>query len=418
MRSTATSASATWPTGLWNKGVTGMANFSDMDALLQKFVDDGLPGCGCVIAKKGEVLYENYFGYADVENRVPLTAEHVFRQASLTKIAMYTTLMMLYERGEFLMTDPLYEYFPEWKDMKKLVRHPNGTYTVEPTERPVLVRDVFNMTVGLPYEMIMGDVPVSHPISTEMAKVMKPLRESGRFTLREQIRATAQVPLTFEPGTRHLYGFSSELAAGLLEVLEGKAAELVIKENLFEPLGMESSANFLMSDLEERLVKNYYLRPGKRLGEEGALYVSDLRSNGVLGEISGFQRVITNCGDYTKLMQMLANGGKYRDVRLMGRKTIDLMRTNLLTETQLAEDFENSYLRGYGYGYGVRTLMKKYEGQHNGSLGAFGWTGGSGTWAEADPSEGVSIVYMHNLQPNLEEYHHLRMRAVAYGCLA
>ena len=67
--------------------------------------------------------------------------------------------------------------------------------------------------------------------------------------------------------------------------------------------------------------------------------------------------------------------------------------------------------------YGVRTLMDKYAGHHNGSLGQFGWTGGSGTWAESDPSEGVSIVYMHNLQPNLEEYHHLRMRATAYGCL-
>lgn len=101
----------------------------------------------------------------------------------------------------------------------------------------------------------------------------------------------------------------------------------------------------------------------------------------------------------------------------MGRKTIDLMRTNTLTETMIREDFSNSYLAGYGYGYGVRTLMDKAAGNHNGSLGAFGWTGGSGTWAEADPSEGVSIVYMHNLQPNLEEYHHLRMRAAAYGFL-
>lgn len=101
----------------------------------------------------------------------------------------------------------------------------------------------------------------------------------------------------------------------------------------------------------------------------------------------------------------------------LGSKTIDLMRTNTLTHAMIQEDFSNTYLNGYGYGYGVRTLMNPYQGQHNGSMGAFGWTGGSGTWAEADPSEGVSIVYMHNLQPNLEEYHHLRMRAVAYGCL-
>ena len=93
------------------------------------------------------------------------------------------------------------------------------------------------------------------------------------------------------------------------------------------------------------------------------------------------------------------------------------MRTNTLTEKQIREDFTNNYLAGNGYGYGVRTLMDRYAGHYNGSLGAFGWTGGSGTWAEADPEEGVSIVYMHNLMPNMEEYHHLRMRAAAYGSL-
>lgn len=114
-------------------------------------------------------------------------------------------------------------------------------------------------------------------------------------------------------------------------------------------------------------------------------------------------------------MQMLACGGSYNGVKLLGRKTIDLMRSNALSPRMLQEDFSNNYLAGYGYGYGVRILLDRYAGQHNGFPGQFGWTGGSGTWAEASPEEGLSIVYMHNLQPNLEEYHHLRMRAVAYG---
>ena len=97
-----------------------MANFKDLDRLLQKYVDEGLPGCGCMIAKRGEVLYENYFGWADIENAKPLTRDNLFRQASLTKVAMYTTAMMLFEQGKFLMDDPLYEYFPEWKHMNKV----------------------------------------------------------------------------------------------------------------------------------------------------------------------------------------------------------------------------------------------------------------------------------------------------------
>lgn len=398
-----------------------MAKFSDLDALLQKYVEDGLPGCSCIIAKNGEILYENYFGWADKEQGVMLTRDHVFRQASLTKIAIYTTAMMLYEQGKFLMTDPIYEYFPEWRGSTKMICHDNGEVDIVPTDGPITIKHIMNMTCGLPYDMIMGETPVQHPTSRLMAQAMQPLREKGHFTLREQIRAVSQVPLAFEPGTRFLYGFSSELTAGLLEAICGKPAEIVIKEMLFEPLGMESSANFIFGDLGERLVKNYYLYPDKQLGDPDAIYAltaaEDARFVGPLGSVSGFSRVITNCWDYTKLMQMLACGGVYQGKRIMGRKTIDLFRTNTLPEVILQKDFTNDYLAGYGYGYGVRTLMDSYQGHHNGSLGAFGWTGGSGTWAEADPAEGVSIVYMHNLQPNLEQYHHLRMRAVAYGCL-
>ncbi|MBR5980105.1 MAG: beta-lactamase family protein [Oscillospiraceae bacterium] len=399
-----------------------MSEFKHLDELFQKFVDDGLPGCSCVIAKKGEILYENYFGYSDIENKVPLTENNLFRQASLTKIAMYTTAMMLYEQGKFLMTDPIYEYFPEWKNSTKTITLPNGKVEVVPVDHPITVKNIMNMTCGLPYQMIMGNIPVAHPTSRAMARAMKDLTDKGHYTLREQIKAISTVPLAFEPGTRWLYGFASELTAGLLEVIGGKAAELVIKENLFDALGMDDSANFLNDRItEDRLVKGYYLVRGKKLGDEGALVVSppdrEASMVGKLGEVSGFQRVITNSKDYTKLMQMLANGGVYNGERIMGRKTIDLMRTNTISDKLIKEDFSNTYLAGYGYGYGVRTLMDKYVGHHNGSLGQFGWTGGSGTWAEADPSEGTSIVYMHNVQPNHEEYHHIRMRDVAYGCL-
>ncbi len=395
-----------------------MSDFKALDALLQRFVDDGLPGCSCVVAKKGEILYENYFGYSDVENKVPLNERNVFRQASLTKVAEYTLGMMLYEKGLFLMTDPLYEYFPEWKNSTKRITLPDGTTDIVPVDHPITIKNIFNMTCGLPYQSMPG-MPHKSETSSAMEKAMEKFH--GKYTLREQIAAMAEVPLAFEPGTRWLYGFASELTAGLIEVVTGMRAEVALKKLLFEPLGMDSSANFLFDDLEDRLVKNYFITPGKKLGEEGAIYVKVEDRGpamvGKLGTLSGFSRVITNCKDYTKLMQMLANGGVYNGERFMGRKTIDLMRSNTITQKMIDEDFTNDYLAGYGYGFGVRTLLDKGKGNHNGSLGAFGWTGGSGTWAEADPSEGVSIVYMHNLQPNLELYHHIRMRNVAYGCL-
>ncbi|MNJ66058.1 hypothetical protein D3C77_621030 [compost metagenome] len=113
---------------------------------------------------------------------------------------------------------------------------------------------------------------------------------------------------------------------------------------------------------------------------------------------------------------MLANGGIWKGEQIIGRKTIDLMRSNHLNDRQLA-DFKNSYNAGYGYGLGVRTMMDPAAGHSNSSIGEFGWTGAAGTWASIDPSEGFSVVYMHQLLPNMEEYHHLRVRAAAYGCL-
>lgn len=397
-----------------------MGDFRKLDELLQRFVDEGLPGCSCTIAKKGEILYDGYFGYSDVENKVPLNDRNVFRQASLTKVAMYTMAMKLFEQGKFKMTDPLYEYFPEWKNTMKRVYLPDGKVEIVPVEKPITVKNIMNMTMGMPYQMFTGQT-VAHPVAREMTEKMQPLIDKGYYTLREQIKAVAEVPIAFEPGTHWMYGFASELTAGLLEVIEQKPAELVIKEQLFEPLGMDSSANFIFGDLGERLVKNYYFAPGKKLGDPDAYRVmpADREAGmaGPLGTVSGFQRVITNSRDYTKLLQMLANGGMHDGERIMGKKTIELMATNTLSRGILESDFRDLYNDGYGYGYGVRVLMDKYQGHCNGSIGQFGWTGGTGTWAEADPSEGVSIVYMHNLQPNMEQYFHLRMRAVAQGCL-
>jgi CubicO group peptidase (beta-lactamase class C family) len=100
----------------------------------------------------------------------------------------------------------------------------------------------------------------------------------------------------------------------------------------------------------------------------------------------------------------------------MGRKTIDLMRTNHLSRKQL-KDFSGSYLAGYGYAWEFRTLMSMAEGHSNGSVGEFGWTGMLGTYVSIDLQERFSVVYMHQMEPNMEEYHHLRVRAVANGCL-
>ncbi len=389
-----------------------MSNFKDLDALLQSFVDGGLPGCSLQIARKGETIYEGYFGWADRESKKPLTKDSIFRLASMSKIPLYTTMMMLYEQGKFLLTDPIGDYLPEWKESKKYVRTPNGHMQVVPTEHPITISDVLSMKCGLPY--CNSKAPTDDRTVTSMQQCMQPLWEKGHFTVQEHIAAMSKAILAFEPGTHWIYGFSSEITAALIEVIAGKPIDDVFQQLLFDPLGMDSTRSRFFGDIPERMVTLYGLQPdGSTVPTTIAFDEKHLPGP---EHETGWARLFSNVNDYTKLMSMLANGGVYQGKRIMGRKTIDMMRANGLSPEQM-KDFTDPCSRGYGYGYGVRTLIDKQKGDHNGSLGSFGWTGGFGTWCEADPEDGVSIVYMHNMVPDMEEYYHMRMRAVAYGCL-
>jgi len=389
--------------------------FKELDRLLTKFTNENIPGCACVIMKDCEPIYEGYYGYADLEEKKPITEHSIFRQASTTKLFTYAIMMQLYERGEFLLSDPLYTILPEWRDTKKFVKLPNGELVVRPVDNPVTIMHALTMACGMPYcHTPRSDEPVN-PTLAGMSKVMKELCKDGRIpTLREEVRGMSQVPIMFEPGTHWQYGFGSEIVGALVEEITGKTVRQNMLERIIEPLGLKDTATLLDDAQYERLVRNYAVKDGKfELIDPAA--DKTIRVGGV--PEGSRANLNASCKDFAKFMAMLANGGVYKGERFLGRKTIDLMRTNYLNEDQLRDFEPRPYLNGYGYGLGVRCLIDKAEGNHNGSLGAFGWTGGAGTWSEADPTENVSIVYMHNTRPNMELYHHIRVRTAAYGCL-
>ncbi|MDE6815870.1 MAG: beta-lactamase family protein, partial [Lachnospiraceae bacterium] len=247
-----------------------------------------------------------------------------------------------------------------------------------------------------------------------MEQVRKELEETiGDYTLRDDIRAMSKVPVRFDPGTRWLYGFGHELVAGLIEAVSGMTVGEFLQKELFDPLGMKSTGYRYFGDLRERMATPY-LR-----GEDGTMEPTagmfDMRHEPGAKYEAGGAGLFSSVRDYTAFAQMLACGGIYKGEQIIGRKTIDLMRQNRLNRRQL-RDFRCSYLEGYGYGLGVRTLMEPGRGS-NSSVGEFGWTGYMGTYIAVDPSEKASVVYMHNLVPNMEEYVHHRVRNIAFGAL-
>lgn len=242
----------------------------------------------------------------------------------------------------------------------------------------------------------------------------KLIKKHGKYDIVTEVKAMGSVPVEFEPGTDWMYGYGHDIIAALIQIISGKTVGQFLKDEIFGPLGMEDTAYRYYDGNESRMVSYY------RKGKNGVMKkipgpLDEYHQPDAIYE-SGGAGLYSTVNDYLKFSQMLANGGIYNGNRIIGRKTIDLMRQNQLSKKQL-KSFTSSYLAGYGYGLGVRTLMNTAEGHSNGTVGEFGWTGLLGTYLSIDPHEGLSIVYMHQMDPNMEEKHHLRVRAVANGCL-
>lgn len=389
-----------------------MSNFKDLSKLLEGFVERGPSGCGCAVIRGRDIVYEGYFGLANVEEKRKVDENTVYRIYSMTKVITCIAALKLFEQGKFLLNEPLSEYMPEYKNTQVFVTKEDGSVDVRPAKSPILMKHAFTMGIGLPYHMF-SDTATGKAIGNVVDKLLASDQKTDILTW---TKAMASVPLEFDPGEHWMYGYSHDVLAGLIEAITGKRMGQYLQEEIFDPLQMKDTGYQYKGDIEQRMAAYYHRTEDNRfehvedsLGIEKFLQADAVFDGGGAGLYSTVR-------DYLQFAGMLANGGVMNGERIIGRKTIDLMRRNQLGESQLRE-FENSYHGGYGYGLGVRTLMNPAAGHSNSSIGEFGWSGLAGTYVSIDPSEQLGIVYMQQLAPNLEEYQQLRIRAVVNGCL-
>src|SRR5690606_13585181 len=337
-----------------------MKKFEALDSLLHNFSKNGPAGCACAVAQGEDVLYEGYHGYADLDAEKLITPETVFRLFSMTKVVVSTAALILYERGKFLLNEPLHDYIPEFKNSNVYKTAPNVNVYVEKAKNPILIKDAFRMTAGIPYAA--GESPTAR----ELARVRNDLREKhGKYDLLTEIKAFAEVPLAFEPGTQWLYGCGHDLVAGLIEVVSGKKLGEFLQEEIFGPLGMKDTGYRFRDNIEERMATLYQRSEDGKLSKSQGFLDAYHQPDAIYE--SGGAGLYSTLSDYLKFAQMLANGGVYKGTRILGRKTIDLMRSNHLNEAQL-RDFTFPYVAGYGYGLGVRTMMDIAKGHANTSV--------------------------------------------------
>lgn len=387
------------------EGMRRVNRLQHLTRLLKNFMEEGPAGCACTVVRRGEVLYDACFGYADVEHERKIEPDTIYRIYSMTKVITCAAALMLYERGLYLLNDPLEEYLPEFKNAHVYRQTDDGAISRSPASSPIRIKDLFTMSSGLTYG--------GEDTETERQTRTVLQRAAESMDVRALSKALAAIPLAFDPGTGWKYGTSHDILGALIEVLSGQPFGVFLDKEIFEPLGMTDTFFQLPKDKRGRLCTMYDRADDGGLTPNTAMdapYREGCRYE------SGGGGLLSTIGDYSRFAQALAQGGELDGVRILSPRTVQLMGTNHLSPRQL-QDFDWPQMRGYGYGLGVRVMLDPAAGGSNGSIGEFGWAGLAGSWLLIDPHAQVSVVYMQQMLPSLEPYMHPRLRAVIYGAL-
>jgi CubicO group peptidase (beta-lactamase class C family) len=363
------------------------ARLERMDKMLQEYVNaQKIPGAVGFIARKGKIVYYKAFGSSNTETKTALKKDNIFRIASQSKAIASLAVMMLFEEGKFFLDDPISKYIPEFKNPKVMVRlnWADTTYTTEPAKSEITIRQLLTHTSGLDYAGI-GNQEFKAIYSK--AGLVSGIG-NHQSTIGEKMKILGGLPLKHHPGEAYTYGLNMDVLGYLVEVLSGMSFDQFLKTRIFQPLGMNDTYFYLPTDKHSRLValhqsKNGTYSPVKTKIFDGV----DPNYPTLPGTyFSGGAGLSSTVEDYAKFLQMFINKGEYNGVRLLSRKTVELMLTNQ-TQSPITSQV--------GLGFGLETDTNDYRSIV--SKGTFSWGGAFTTTYWADPQEKIVGLVFTNI---------------------
>ncbi|MGC2672947.1 MAG: serine hydrolase domain-containing protein [Candidatus Acidiferrum sp.] len=358
-----------------------------LHALMQQVVDQKqLPGAVTLLARHGKVVDYRVYGMRDAASGAPMTRDTIFRAFSMTKPVTGVAMMVLYEQGKWLPSDPISKYIPEFAHLKvcKGVDAAGNIILEEPIHPPTM-QELMTHTAGFVYGFF-GETPVD-----------KEYRKAGVMqskSLQEFIDKLAKIPLAYQPGTRWVYSASMDIQGYIIEKLSGQTLPDFMQEHIFKPLGMKDSGFFVPADKRGRFVTVY------RSNEKGEVvpapgFGGDYAEQPTMP--SGGGGMVTTAEDYFRFAEMLANGGELNGVRILSPPAVHLMSTNHLAPNLLTGEFGigvQVMRPGLGYGYDCAVEFDPAEANLPDGRGTFFWDGAAGTWFWIDPKNDIVFVGM------------------------
>jgi CubicO group peptidase (beta-lactamase class C family) len=347
---------------------------------MQRYIDKGLiAGIVTLVARRGEVAHFKKFGLQDIETNKPVELDTIFRIYSMTKPITSVALMMLYEQGLFQLNDPVTKFLPEFKKVKVWEKKDK---LVDP-EREITIHDLLTHTAGLSY----GDDETS-PVD---ALYMEADIWASDISCEEMVRRIAKLPLRHHPGRLWCYSVATDVVGHLVERISDMSLAEYFEEKVLHPLDMMDTAFSVPHEKVDRFATLYGLT------DEGPLELLDASEYGDYFDnklFAGGQGLVSTAKDYLRFAQLLLNKGVLGDVRLLGRKTIELMTVNHLPQALLPLKMGDELMPGLGFGLGFSVIVDITHSYIMGTLGSYQWGGWANTHFWIDPREDLIGILM------------------------
>lgn len=382
----------------------------------QRYIDAGkVAGTLTLIARQRKVAYLEAQGHLEIERRRPVTPDSVFRIYSMTKPITTVGLMMLYEQGRLQLDDPVHRFIPSWRDLRVFVGGNHPTWKTAPVERPMTIRDLLSHTSGLTYGFMERT-----NVDAAYRKLGVADRARPGYTLRDMVDTLAELPLEFSPGTRWNYSVSTDVVGHLIEIISGQRLDAYLREHVLQPLGMVDTGFVIADEQRARFAANYERQA------DGRLRLIDDPANSVYRQCSFFSGgggLVSSARDYFRFTAMMANKGELDGIRLLGRKTVELMTVNHLPDgqdlTALAQAgmFTETAYAGVGFGLGFSVMRSPARAQISGTPGEYAWGGAASTAFWIDPVEDLIVIFMTQLMPSSSYPLRRELRTLAYSAL-
>jgi CubicO group peptidase (beta-lactamase class C family) len=382
---------------------------------MHHWVDSGrLPGMTVAIMRKGELAYAQTHGKADLERNKPMRPDTIVRIYSMTKPLTSTAIMMLYEEGRFQLDDPISKFIPAFKNPRVYAGGSRGKIDSVPAEREINFRDLLTHTSGLTYGFME-----SNPVDAlYRAKDNGVDFQTAETSLRSVVDRLATFPLIAQPGKAWNYSVATDVLGCLVEVISGQPFEKFLVEKVLKPLGMADTDFHVPQDKHDRFAANYQAGAGGKLevidDPAKSRYLKPRKVN------SGGGGLVSTASDYLRFCKFMLNKGELDGVRLLGRKTVELMTMNHL-KGDMADmgmpRFSESTYYGTGFGLGFSVTIDPAKAHILGTPGEFAWGGAASTAFWIDPVEDMAVVLLTQLMPSSTYPIRRELRVLTYQAI-